>query len=187
MEDMAGRKAAARAGARARRAAACDARAEARAQDRLMRFLRDETAGAVAGYMAIRDEIDPAPVLAALAAGGRALALPVVQGPGRPLAFRAWRPGAPLIPGAFGAPVPADGARVVPQVLIVPLLAFDRSGFRLGYGGGFYDRTLAGLRARGPVLAVGFAYAGQEADALPLEPTDAPLDAVATEAGVWRR
>lgn len=187
MTDMTGHKAAARAAARARRAALRHAAAEMRAQDRLADFLSRETQGIVAGYVAIRSEIDPAPVMARLVAAGRALALPVVQGPGQPLAFRAWHPGVRMLPGAFGALVPAEGAWVEPQVLIVPLLAFDRRGFRLGYGGGFYDRTLAVLRARGPAMAVGFAFAGQEeAGALPVEPTDAPLDALVTEAGLWR-
>lgn len=77
--------------------------------------------------------------------------------------------------------VPASGAWLVPDVLIVPLVAFDRSGGRLGYGGGFYDRTLAELRAAGPVTAIGFAYAAQEADALVQEATDAPLDQIVTE------
>ena len=71
-----------------------------------------------------------------------------------------------------------------PEILIVPLVAFDRQGGRLGYGGGFYDRTLEGLRAKGPVLAIGFAYAAQETEALPLEPTDQPLDMIVTESGV---
>ena len=80
--------------------------------------------------------------------------------------------------------MPETGAWLVPEVLIVPLVAFDRAGGRLGYGGGFYDRTLARLRAARPTLAVGFAYAAQEADRLPLEPTDQPLDAIVTERGV---
>jgi 5-formyltetrahydrofolate cyclo-ligase len=89
-----------------------------------------------------------------------------------------------MVEGPFGAKIPEAGADVIPEVLIVPLVAFDARGFRLGYGGGFYDRTLEGLRARGPVVAVGFAYGAQEAEALPLEPTDQRLDAIVTEAGV---
>ncbi len=89
-----------------------------------------------------------------------------------------------MVEGAFKALVPEEGAWVEPQVLIVPLLAFDARGYRLGYGGGFYDRTLEGLRARRPVLAVGLAFAAQEVAAVPVEPTDQRLDAVVTETGV---
>jgi 5-formyltetrahydrofolate cyclo-ligase len=88
------------------------------------------------------------------------------------------------VPGTFGAPVPKAGDWMVPQILIVPLVAFDLRGGRLGYGGGFYDRTLQALRAQGPVLAIGFAFAAQQTDDLPLEPTDQPLDMIVTEAGV---
>jgi 5-formyltetrahydrofolate cyclo-ligase len=89
-----------------------------------------------------------------------------------------------MVAGAFGVPVPAGGDWLEPEVLIVPLLAWDRQGYRLGYGGGFYDRTLERLRARGPHLAVGFAFAAQEVPEVPREPTDQRLDAVVTEAGV---
>ena len=89
-----------------------------------------------------------------------------------------------MMPGEFGAAIPAEGAWIEPEVLIVPLLAFDARGYRLGYGGGFYDRTLEGLRARGPVLAVGFAFDAQEVAEVPTEPTDQRLDAVVTESGV---
>lgn len=144
----------------------------------------DLPAGAlVSGYAPMRDEIDPHPLLAALAARGHGLCLPVVAGKGRPLVFRRWRPGAPLVEGAYGALVPEEGAETcAPAVLLVPLLAFDRAGYRLGYGGGFYDRTLAGLRGQGPVLAIGVAFAGQEVPAVPREATDQPLDWLATEA-----
>ena len=86
--------------------------------------------------------------------------------------------------GAFGALIPAEGAWLEPEVLIVPLLSFDRRGFRLGYGGGFYDRTLERLRARHGVLALGFAFAAQEVAEVPIEPTDQPLDAILTETGL---
>jgi 5-formyltetrahydrofolate cyclo-ligase len=89
-----------------------------------------------------------------------------------------------LVEGVFKAMIPEDGAWVEPSVLIVPLLAFDARGYRLGYGGGFYDRTLEGLRARGPVLAVGFAFAAQEVAEVPTDATDQRLDAVVTERGV---
>ena len=125
----------------------------------------------------------PATVRPLLGLGYR-VAVPVIEGPERPLAFRLWSPEARTERGAFGVEVPVGGEAAEPEVLLVPLLAFDARGHRLGYGGGFYDRTLAGLRARGPVLAIGFAWAAQEDPALPLEATDAPLDLVVTEAEV---
>ena len=142
---------------------------------------------AVAGYVALRDEIDPSPLLTALAARGQPLCLPVVAGRDRPLVFRAWTPGDRLEEGGFGTSVPAAAApERFPTLVLVPMLAFDRRGYRLGYGGGFYDRTLPRLRARGPVLAVGLAYAEQEVAALPVEAHDAPLDAVVTPDAVIR-
>ena len=137
----------------------------------------------LAGYMPIRTEIDPRPAMAEAAAHGP-VGVPVIKGAGEPLEFHLWTPGCAMVEGPFGAAIPADPRPMVPQILIVPLVAFTRSGHRLGYGGGFYDRTLAGLRARGPVLAIGFAWAAQEADRLPLEPTDEPLDLIVTETGV---
>ena len=91
-----------------------------------------------------------------------------------------------MVAGEFGAEIPEEGPWVEPDVLIVPLLAFDARGYRLGYGGGFYDRTLAGLRARHGVLAVGFAFAAQEVDVVPVDGFDQRLDAVVTEQGVRR-
>lgn len=99
------------------------------------------------------------------------------------MVFRDWSPEAPLEEGAFGVMVPAGGREVVPDLLIVPLLAFDARGYRLGYGGGFYDRTLEVLRRDGQVRAVGFAYSAQFQPDLPLEPTDQPLDEIVTETG----
>jgi 5-formyltetrahydrofolate cyclo-ligase len=138
---------------------------------------------ALAGYVPIRSEIDPLPVMAAHPGP---VGVPEVVGRGQPLRFLVWHPGAALVEGAFGVHVPQGAAVLVPGVLIVPLLAFDGRGFRLGYGGGFYDRTLAALRADGPVMAVGFAWAAQRVAEVPTEATDAPLDAVVTEAGVIR-
>ena len=136
----------------------------------------------LAGYMPIRTEIDPRPAMADAAAYGP-VAVPVIRGPGLPLAFSLWEPGCALREGPFGAMVPQVDRFIEPEILIVPLVAFDRAGGRLGYGGGFYDRTLEVLRSRRPTLAIGFAWAAQEADSLPLEPTDQPLDMVVTEAG----
>lgn len=171
-------KRAARAEAFARRKAAHAAGGDAAAQARLAELLAGHAGRPLAGYLPIRSEIDPRPVMAGW---DGPVAVPVIDGPGLPLRFLRWRRDAPLVEGPFGVMVPDTAEEVVPEVLIVPLVAFDRRGMRLGYGGGFYDRTIAGLRARGPVLAVGFAYAGQEAATLPVTPTDMPLDALVTE------
>lgn len=134
----------------------------------------------LAGYWPMRDEADPRP---AMAAHDGPICLPVVLGPARPLIFR--RFDGRLEPGGFGTShPPADSSELRPEVLIVPLAGFDRAGNRLGYGGGFYDRTLAELRALGPVTAIGFAYSVQEIDKIPVEPTDAPLDLVVTDRDV---
>lgn len=140
--------------------------------------------GAVlAGYMPMRTEIDPLP---AMAAHQGPVGVPVILAKATPLRFREWSPGCAMVAGEFGALIPEEGGWVEPAVLIVPLLAFDGRGYRLGYGGGFYDRTLAGLRARGPVLAIGFAYAAQEVAAVPIDATDQRLDMIVTEQGVRR-
>lgn len=140
----------------------------------------------VSAYVAMRSEIDPLPALEALHRQGVRLCLPVVEGRARPLRFLAWTPGDPLVPGGFGTRVPAGGAPVAPDLLIVPMLAFDRRLYRLGYGGGFYDRTLAALRQSRPAPAIGLAYEAQRMESVPTEPTDIPLDAVATEAALHR-
>jgi 5-formyltetrahydrofolate cyclo-ligase len=110
--------------------------------------------------------------------------LPVVVRRGLPLLFRAWHPGQPLVTGSFGVPRPdKDQPELTPRVLIVPLLAFDRAGYRLGYGGGFYDRTLAALRQRKPITAIGVGYVAQELPQVPHGPMDQRLDYVLTEDG----
>lgn len=146
----------------------------------------DPAAGAVvAGYWPLGDEIDPVPLMAALADAGCVLALPVVLGRDLALEFRQWRPGDALVPGPHGTRQPGPQAPVlVPRSLLVPLLAFDARGFRLGYGGGYYDRTLAGLRAKGSVRAIGLAYAAQLVAQLPTDPWDQPMDAILTETGL---
>ncbi|MEM6587230.1 MAG: 5-formyltetrahydrofolate cyclo-ligase [Pseudomonadota bacterium] len=179
MTDLTEIKAAARKAAFARRK-------EAHAQAGLGRssLLSECLAGyrgvPLAGYMPIRTEIDPLAAMAEAAAHG-AVGVPVIQGEGMPLEFSRWEPSGPLKEGPFGAQVPAVDDFFDPEILIVPLVAFDRAGGRLGYGGGFYDRTLERLRARRATLAIGFAYAAQEAVDLPLEPTDQPLDMIVTE------
>lgn len=149
----------------------------------LKELLRSKHEQALAGYMPMRTEIDCLP---AMAAHDGPVGVPVILGAGRPLRFRRWTPDARMIAGEFGALIPEAGEWIEPQVLVVPLLAFDRRGFRLGYGGGFYDRTLEGLRARGPVTAIGFAFAAQEIAEVPTEPTDQPLDLIVTESEVIR-
>jgi 5-formyltetrahydrofolate cyclo-ligase len=143
--------------------------------------------GVVAGYWPMKSEADPRPLMAALSSLGHPLALPCVEKRAAPLLFRCWKEGDPLGRGAYGTsePLPA-AAPVIPSVLLVPLLAFDAQGFRLGYGGGYYDRTLAVLRAARPVTAIGIAYAGQEIPAVPHEAHDLRLDAILTEAGLTR-
>ncbi len=137
----------------------------------------------LSGFMPIRTEIDPTPAMAEACAHGP-VGVPVIQWPNHPLAFSRWQPDTPMVAGAFGAKIPEHNDFFEPEILIVPLLAFNREGGRLGYGGGFYDRTLEMLRAKRPTLAIGFAFSGQEVDTLPLEPTDAHLDMVVTEDGV---
>ncbi len=143
-------------------------------------------AGAVvAGYWPMGDELDVRPLLAALSAVVVDVALPVVAERRQPLEFRLWRPGEPLEPGAHGTSHPAASAPVIePTVVLVPLLAFDAAGWRLGYGGGYYDRTLAGLRRAGMVAAVGIAYSAQQIAAVPHDGHDERLDWIVTEESV---
>jgi 5-formyltetrahydrofolate cyclo-ligase len=137
---------------------------------------------AVSAFHPFRDEPDTLELLVALAAGGFATALPVVVGRGSPLVFRSWRPGDPTRSGAMSIAEPLEGApKVEPDLLFVPLACFDRRGHRIGYGAGFYDRTLAGLRAIKPVHAVGVAYGVCEVAAVPYEAHDQSLDAIVTE------
>jgi 5-formyltetrahydrofolate cyclo-ligase len=141
----------------------------------------------VSGFSAIRDEIDPRPLLERLHGQGFRIALPVMQGKGRPLQFRAWSPGDAMGSGEWGIgePLP-DKQEVFPDVVLVPLLAFDAEGYRLGYGGGFYDRTLERLRSRKPVTAVGIGYDELKIDAVPHLDYDERLDWVLTPSGPLR-
>ncbi|MFN3971886.1 MAG: 5-formyltetrahydrofolate cyclo-ligase [Gemmobacter sp.] len=164
----------------ARRALA-HAAGQGEAAAHLGRVLAAHSGAVLSGYVPMRTEIDPLP---AMAAHPGPVCVPITPPRGQPLRFRAWSPGAALECGPFGAMVPATGDWLEPTVLIVPLLAFDRRGHRLGYGGGYYDRTLAALRATAPRLAIGFAFAAQEHPEVPTEPTDQPLDLIVTEAGV---
>jgi len=139
----------------------------------------------VSGYSPMKSELNPVPLMRTLADIGAQLALPVVQGRGKPLIMRAWSFGAPLVSGVWGIREPAaDAPEVFPDIMLVPLAAFDRTGHRIGYGAGYYDMTIARIRAMKPVTAIGLAFAAQEADKVPAEPHDAPLDLVLTEKDV---
>lgn len=181
--EIAQAKAKARRRALAARKVANAAGLDAAAQAHLRAALADHAGKVLAGYMPMRSEIDPLPVMAA---HDGPVGVPVIKGKGQALAFHRWHPGCAMVEGPFGALVPQAGEELVPQVLIVPMLGFDARGYRLGYGGGFYDRTLAALRAAGPVLALGFAYGAQEMPSLPVDAYDQRLDAVVTEAGIRR-
>jgi 5-formyltetrahydrofolate cyclo-ligase len=138
----------------------------------------------VSAFFPYKSEIDTRPLLGRLAGEGWTTCLPIVIALGQPLVFRRWLPGAPTVPGVWDIPRPTDDApQVEPDVLLVPLMAFDRKGYRLGYGGGFYDRTLEQLRAKKSITAIGVAYAAQELDSVPHGPHDQPLDFVMTEKG----
>ena len=139
---------------------------------------------AFAAYYARGSELDPLPLAERLAAHGATPALPVALSRDGLLQFRRWRIGEALHADYVGVPAPpGDQPALTPQLVFAPLLAFDRRGGRLGQGGGHYDRTLANLRAAGPVFVVGFAYSGQELDEIPMQPHDQQLDAVLTETG----
>lgn len=137
----------------------------------------------LAGYLPLGTEIDPRPAMAEASAYGP-VGVPVIDQKDAPLSFGQWVPDMALTNGPFKTQVPVDPVPMVPEIVIVPMLAFDRRGGRLGYGGGFYDRTLEQLRTQGAVLAIGFAYAAQEIDTVPTEDTDQPLDLIITEQGV---
>lgn len=135
----------------------------------------------IAGYWPLGDELDCRPALEALSRAGAQVALPVVAGQGQVLLFRTWKPGDTLDQGPFGTMHPGTRAAVVcPQILLIPLIAFDLEGNRLGYGAGYYDRTISSLRARDGVSAIGLAYDCQRVDMVPVDAHDQPLDAVLT-------
>lgn len=180
MATLTERKDAARKAAFARRKVAHDSGVGTAAY--LSAFLAGHRGVPLAGYMAMRTEIDPTAAMEEASAHGP-VGVPVILGAGLPLKFRHWEPGVEMIAGEFGAFIPAEGDWMTPEIVIVPLVAYDLTGGRLGYGGGFYDRTLEGLRANQATLAIGFAYTAQQADSIPLEPTDQPLNLMITESG----
>jgi 5-formyltetrahydrofolate cyclo-ligase len=145
------------------------------------------TGAAAAGYSPMGDEADPLPLLKALLERGHQTGLPVTPAGRAPLVFRRWAPGEPLVPARFGlSEPPATATTFEPTILLVPLLAFDCAGHRLGYGAGYYDRTLEKLRTSRSVLAIGIAYSGQEVDEVRAGPHDQKLDWIVTERGARR-
>jgi 5-formyltetrahydrofolate cyclo-ligase len=140
----------------------------------------------VAGYSPIRSELDPAPLMQKLAAQGAQLALPVITARGQSLRFRAWSPGDRLLQGSLGILEPSPGAaEIIPDIVLVPLAAFDRAGHRIGYGAGHYDRTLAQLRKSKGFTAIGLAFAAQQVKTVPALQHDVALDYVLTETKVF--
>ena len=140
----------------------------------------------VSGYSPIRNEIDPAPLMRKLAEAGARLALPAVMARGKSLAFRAWSADDRLMLGPLGIPEPSPAAaELVPDVMLVPLAAFDPAGHRIGYGAGHYDFTLEHLRKVKAIAAVGVAFAVQQIKAVPAQPHDVALDYVLTEKKVF--
>ena len=136
----------------------------------------------VSGYSPMKSEFNPVPLMRRLADAGAQLALPVVAGRGKPLIMRTWSFGAPLAAGVWGIrEPPSDAPEVLPDILLVPLAAFDRGGQRIGYGAGYYDMTINRLRDLKQVTAIGLAFASQEIDAVPHTARDARLDLVLTE------
>jgi 5-formyltetrahydrofolate cyclo-ligase len=190
-EDVVALKRALRERQKARRAAAL-AELGAAVSEGLVRhgmaLLGDRPPGVVSGYYPMEGEIWPLPLMAALSAKGHALALPVIQGKADPLLFRAWTPGDTLIAGMWGIREPApERPAVLPDIVLVPLLAFDARGYRLGYGGGYYDRTLRHLRSLKPITAVGLGLDALEVDAVPHLDYDERLDWILTPSGSRQR
>lgn len=168
------------------RRAMLDAAARAAAQAAVVRHLEllepVLPPGPLAFYWPIRGEIDLRPFVAGLVARGRIAALPVIVGRPAPMVFRRWSPEVPMCTGVWDIPVPAVDTRVTPRIILLPLLGFDRAGYRLGYGGGYYDRTLPTIRPRPLLIGIGFALS--RVDTIRPQPHDQRLDLVVTEAGV---
>ena len=183
--DAAPSKADLRAAALAARDALGDRKRAAAANKIAKRGLPIEIAAGtvVSGYSPIRNEIDPTPLMLKLALAGARLALPVINARGKSLTFRAWSPSDRLVLGSLGIPEPSPAAaELVPDIMLVPLAAFDRRGERIGYGKGHYDRAIARLAADGrPLTTIGLAFACQEVERVPSEPHDRRLDWILTD------
>ncbi len=183
--NIAAAKKALRVEAKARRQTAHEGGAQGAAESVIVNFMAAvplPPGAAVGSYWPFETELDAGALLAHLHGLGHPCAVPAVAAADQPLAFRAWAPGDRLTTGRLGEPAPDPRtAEITPDILLVPLLAFDRRGYRLGFGGGYYDRTIAALGRDGEVLAVGLAYAAQEVDEVPHDGHDARLDWVVTE------
>jgi 5-formyltetrahydrofolate cyclo-ligase len=187
MTDITTLKAAVRKTAFANRKAAHQTVDDATANAHLQNTLKAwDSAQIFAAYMPIQTEVSPLETMNWLFEQGKTVCVPVIISKDQALEFHEWTPTCKMISGAFGAAIPKDGRRVIPDVIITPLVAFDVSGYRLGYGGGFYDRSFEQISAKKTVAAVGFAYQAQELPNVPTEPTDHRLDVMVTETGaVW--
>ena len=150
-----------------------------------LRTLLTDRPGILGVYWPFRAEIDPRPLIDWAVADGRGVALPVVVDKKGPLEYRSWRPGEPLVDSVWNIPVPEKGAVVTPRVVLAPLVGFDPACYRLGYGGGYFDRTLAALAPR--PLAIGIGFAIQELETIHPQPFDVPMDLIVTETGTRRR
>ena len=154
-------------------------------QKNLSSALRENNNLITSGYLPIGSEADPVNFMNKLALD-EVVAVPVIVGKDKPLKFTIWTPDSELELGAFGVLIPKSVSWVVPDILLVPLIAFDSQGGRLGYGGGFYDRTLSMLRSQKNIKAIGIAFSGQCVEKVPVELTDQPLDGIVTELGtLW--
>lgn len=153
--------------------------------DAALRALLVKRPGILGVYWPFRAEFDPRPVIDRAIAAGRRVALPVVVDKRGPLEYRAWRPGEPLVDGVWNIPVPEKREIVTPALVLAPLVGFDRACYRLGYGGGYFDRTLAALSPRPFAIGIGFEL--QQIDTIYPQPFDVPMDVVVTEAGARRR
>jgi 5-formyltetrahydrofolate cyclo-ligase len=150
----------------------------------LQPLMTEQLAGVFGAYWPFRAEFDPQPLIESLVAAGRVVALPVVIEKHGPLEYRAWRPGENLINGVWDIPIPEKREIVIPATVLAPLVGFDRSSYRLGYGGGYFDRTLAALRRRPFAIGVGFEF--QQLKTIYPQPFDIPMDLIVTEAGPRR-
>jgi len=156
-----------------------------KANAQLINYLKSQPdALTIAAYMPIRTEVSPLKAMEAMARRGRNICVPVVVAAGSPLEFHRWTPESEMVEGAYGEMIPKESDPLLPDVIVTPLSAFDLGGYRLGYGGGFYDRTFEELSEFKKVQAIGFAYSAQEVMMVPREDTDYPLDAVITERGI---
>ena len=153
--------------------------------DAALRALLAEHPGILGVYWPFRAEFDPRPLIDWAIAAGRTIALPVVVDKKGPLEYRTWRPGEPLVDGVWNIPVPENRGIVTPAIVLAPLVGFDRASYRLGYGGGYFDRTLAALSPRPFAIGIGFDL--QQIDTIYPQPFDVPMDVIVTEAGARYR